>query len=64
VASVALGDRVAVWCTAMVISLVAAVGVQSLDTMWLRIAAPTTASIVLMMIAAAGAKRRAQHHAD
>ena len=64
VAGVALDSRVAVWCTAMVISLVAAVGVQALDTVWLRIAAPAAGGVVLMILALAGVHAQTQRHAD
>ncbi len=58
VANVAVEDRVGVWCTAMALSLIAAVAIQIIDQTWLRIAAPLAAGIALMTMAAAGIRAR------
>lgn len=48
-ASVALNDRVAIWCTAMVVSLVAAVAIQGFTDAWLRLAVPSGCGLLLIV---------------
>ncbi|TAK15264.1 MAG: hypothetical protein EPO35_07945 [Acidobacteria bacterium] len=47
-ASVALRDRVGVWCTAMAVCLIAALGVRMLPTDLMRMLAPAIAGLIML----------------
>lgn len=62
IASIATADRLAVWLTAMLFSLVAAVGVRFFDTTLTRAIAPALAGVV--MLAAAPLLVRTRRYSD
>ena len=64
VASVLVHDRVAVWCSAMALCLLAAVGVRLLDTTLLRAAVPAIMGVVLLALAPAGVGDRGRLNGD
>ena len=64
ISSVALKDRVAVWCTAMVVSLIAAIGVQVLEGTGLRVAAPSLVGVLLLLTARVTVNSQRRRHAD
>lgn len=63
VTSVALRDRVAVWCTAMATCLIAAVGVRLLGSTLVGAAAPAAVGVILLMTAPRGARSREERYA-
>jgi hypothetical protein len=58
VATAAIGDRVAIWIIAMLLTLLAAAGVQPLDTTVLRAAVPALTGVMLLGLAPSAAKDR------
>ena len=57
-ASVALRDRVAVWCSAMTVCLIAALGVRILPTDLARAITPAIAGLLMLAAAPAGLRSR------
>jgi hypothetical protein len=59
VIALALRDRVAIWCVAMIVCLVAAAATRSLETTILRAAVPAAAGLLMLVIAPAIMREKA-----